>query len=583
MTGPVFALELQQASRRGRLLKLWHGYAAWLGLQLLVLYTGYSAEVELRRHARDGDSRSGTAGLTGRFVNSYLEVFVMQHFALLLLATPTFVAGAITDEKTRGTLQFLLCADVSSWEIIAGKLVGRLAQVAFLAAAGLPFICFVGGFGALDAVTLVGLAGVTAGPLFGLGAASILSSVWNKETRDAVLRVYSWLLAGVLAVISLHRFAAANPPGTAPPGSAADIGLRALAFWDRAARCLQPTYVLEPSWTNHDHDTMLERLALALLTWGGIGVFCAAMAVWRLRPAYLAQLEVGKRRRQAAGRTSRHGEIGDDAVAWKERALGGQLRLPFFGAVPAWLPSLVLFGLTALCFLTFGLSATCLALLVPFAAVLLVGVRASACVSRERDQQTWETLLLTPLETDALLRGKVRGIRQALYPYLISYAGAAVVVSLLGEYGIGMLALTLLGAGWVGMYLMGAVGVTWSARAKSSWRSLLGTLVTGLFLLPFMYVGAWIMILMVVVPLGAMAAQGGPPRTTDLLIACAMFLLVFGGCAFAAVYFLRAVAGAFLIDAESWIHKYERMWVYAPELLHPNYKARQLPKPREFP
>ena len=118
MIGPVLGLELQQASRRGRLVTLWHLYATWLALQLFFMFASYSAEIEVRSRIRTGGTAKRTALLTGEFITSYLEVFVAQHFALLLLATPTFVAGTITDEKTRGTLQFLLCAHVSSWEIV---------------------------------------------------------------------------------------------------------------------------------------------------------------------------------------------------------------------------------------------------------------------------------------------------------------------------------------------------------------------------------------------------------------------------------------------------------------------------------
>ena len=197
MIGPVLSLEFQQASRRGRLRTLCYWYSGWLVLQLLVMFTQYLGEREIHRSVPGFYWDSGPAAATGRFVNAYMDVFVTQHFILLLLATPTFVAGAITDEKARGTLQFLLCAEVSSWEIVVGRLLGRLAQVAMLALAGLPFICFIGGFGSLDALTLVGLAGVTAGPLFGLGAVGILSSVWSRETREAVVRVYVALVGGV--------------------------------------------------------------------------------------------------------------------------------------------------------------------------------------------------------------------------------------------------------------------------------------------------------------------------------------------------------------------------------------------------
>ena len=40
-------------------------------------------------------------------------------FALIVLLTPVFLAGAIGDEKSRGSLQFLLITDLNAWEILA--------------------------------------------------------------------------------------------------------------------------------------------------------------------------------------------------------------------------------------------------------------------------------------------------------------------------------------------------------------------------------------------------------------------------------------------------------------------------------
>ena len=79
-------------------------------------------------------------------VNDALRPFALgtnadHKLLLLLLATPAYTAGAIPDEKTRGTLQYLLAADLTAWEILAGKLLGRIAQVALLALAALPLIC----------------------------------------------------------------------------------------------------------------------------------------------------------------------------------------------------------------------------------------------------------------------------------------------------------------------------------------------------------------------------------------------------------------------------------------------------------
>ena len=41
---------------------------------------------------------------------------------------------------------------------------------------------------------------------------------------------------------------------------------------------------------------------------------------------------------------------------------------------------------------------------------MVVGIRCSGAISGERERLTWEALLLTPLETRYLVRGKLRGI-----------------------------------------------------------------------------------------------------------------------------------------------------------------------------
>src|SRR5437899_812382 len=188
MIGPVLAQELLFGSRRSRQHVFRRIYAGWLVLQLLLFYWIYLLQSNLLGAKMFGGAIDPQAA--GAFGSSFTAVLIGQQLALLLLATPAYTAGAITDEKTRGTLQYLLTADLTPWEIIVGKLLGRIAQVALLALAALPLICFIGVFGGLNLIALVVLFAVSVVPLFALGSASLLASVWSKQTRDAVLGVY---------------------------------------------------------------------------------------------------------------------------------------------------------------------------------------------------------------------------------------------------------------------------------------------------------------------------------------------------------------------------------------------------------
>src|SRR4051794_13126617 len=185
MLNAVLHHELLLGSRRNKAYWLRWALAAWLLVQWGFLYL--SARWRMAIFSRSDFGYNDFAD----FARLYAEVFVVQHFLLLLLATPALTAGAVTDEKTRGTLQYLLTTDLRPSQILVEKLLARTSQVFLLALTGLPVLCFLGVFGGLDVAML--LSGVVASALlvFALGSASLLASVLCRHTRDAVLAVYA--------------------------------------------------------------------------------------------------------------------------------------------------------------------------------------------------------------------------------------------------------------------------------------------------------------------------------------------------------------------------------------------------------
>lgn len=194
MVGPVLYLDMLLASRRGRSYIFRWIYAAWLVLQIMYLFFTYMTRNLFLRDVADPVATVG-----GWFV----EVFVIQQLIFLVLITPTFVAGAITDEKSRGTLQYLLTTDLTSWQIVVGKLIGRSAQVLLLLLTGLPPLCFLGALGGVSPLTLTAATVALIPPLLAVAGATLLASVWCRQTRDAVLAVY---LIGVIIYIAVRSF-----------------------------------------------------------------------------------------------------------------------------------------------------------------------------------------------------------------------------------------------------------------------------------------------------------------------------------------------------------------------------------------
>ncbi len=428
MIGPVLYQEMLLASRRTRQYVFRWLYAAWMTVQLAGLAFIYYFQALFLPEKTD---------VTVLICSVITPVFVAQQFILLILSTPVFVAGAVTDEKVRGTLQYLLTTDLTTWDVILGKWIARVIQVCVLFLTSLPMFCFVGVLGGLELTTLLGLGAVTLLTALAIGAASLLASVWSRQTRDAVLGLF---LVGT--VILIVNWLLGN-------------------WWLRPFfRSLNPFYAVEPAWAAGD--------------WAGVETMAGRLPVLRQIPSWFGIVMVLVLTLISSGTilwVSLPGGVGlDDLAATIVRGDFKQLAVYLDKMAPCddWFK---LQGLLAI-----------------FLASLVVGIRCSGAISGERERLTWEALLLTPLETRHLVRGKLRGIMGASYPYLRVYAVPAVLLSLLGGVRSFVWTIIALAVTLLAMYFIGAVGIWCSVRSKSSWRSLLGTLGFG-------YLGAFLMFL----------------------------------------------------------------------------------------
>jgi hypothetical protein len=110
---------------------------------------------------------------------------------------------------------------------------------------------------------------------------------------------------------------------------------------------------------------------------------------------------------------------------------------------------------------------------------LIVGIRCSGSITGERERQTWEAVLLTPLSAKQIVRDKLWGVLGACNWYLLAYAAPAVVLSALGGLGALFLTLLALAVTLLAMYFIGAVAISSSVRSRTSWGALLVTLLAG--------------------------------------------------------------------------------------------------------
>ncbi|HXG08237.1 MAG TPA: ABC transporter permease subunit [Gemmataceae bacterium] len=505
MVGPVLHHEMLLAGRRSRQYVFRWIYAAWLVIQLAV-----TAWLWLLVPPTPG------ATLLGDLSTWFVEMFVVQQLILMTLATPAFAAGAITEEKTSGTLQYLLTSDLTPWQIILGKLLARAFQIGILALTGLPLFCFFGVYAGVEPLTLLAVIGVTVPPLVALVAASLLASVWSTQTRNAALGLYIVVVLGLLFV------------------------------WGQEGvlRYLDPLYVLEPAWGARDladARALVGRLLGGLLAWGAVAAICLALATWRLRPAYRRQLENAGKRRRAHWWSAGRPPVGDEPISWKEQHVEGLAPAAFLRRLPRWLGVLTVFvaSTASSCLILWlyrtpgttlqtllhhaarldliGLSLQigpaeegfqAQGVVVMLLASLLVGIRCSGAVSGEREKQTWEALLLTPLTAKQLIRGKLWGIMGASYVFVLAYAVPALSLAMLGGLAALFWAAIWLAVTVLAMYCIGAVGIWCSVRCRTSWRSMLWTVATG-------YVGGFIIF----------CASAGPLAILALFVLLALMMI----------------------------------------------------------
>ena len=490
LPGPVFNVELTTTARRARYYALRVVYGGFL---LFLIYI--NDPFLYGRHGSEGPRELSPRELSSLGASLFSTFAFTQAIAVLML-TPAMVSGVIADERQRKTLHYLMASRLTSVEIVLGKLAARMLHVGVFLLLGLPIVVmlsFLGGVDPADVFLFFLLSGTTA---FFLGAVSILISAYARRPREAISTVYVleffWLFGPSLAGWIIPSF---GPTGVAIYGLVQPAN--ELIGWS------SPFYVLVGStWMGSRRSG-----GGAALWMGGLQLaFGALLTLWtvfRLRPLFRKAGEGGGRmRRFLKGKSFRlfpRPECGDDAMLWKEcyvsragtmtRFVGGAALLITLGLLvygtydfgkPAYL-ELREFG--------YGsgspngargdLNGWLRFVLTLMGGCLLVWCASSAAgaLTGEREEDTWISLIATPLTGFEILRAKILGVFWAVRWLALFWLGFALTGLFLGAvHPLGFAA--SLGATAVFLAFGCCLGMFYSASAKSSARSLVATIGT---------------------------------------------------------------------------------------------------------
>jgi ABC-type transport system involved in multi-copper enzyme maturation permease subunit len=188
--GPVFKFECLTASRR------WQHFAGrvvCIGL-LLAALTWVARDVASRSTGPVGLRELASAG-----EKFYLAITITQ-LSLLLLIAPAVAADSFCLDKARGSLLTLLTTDLSSREIVLGKLLARYLFIVAYVACGLPVLAICFSLGGISPEAAFGTFLVSLGVALVEGALALALSVWCSKTYEVLLVAYILTLLYLLLV-----------------------------------------------------------------------------------------------------------------------------------------------------------------------------------------------------------------------------------------------------------------------------------------------------------------------------------------------------------------------------------------------
>lgn len=377
-------------------------------------------------------NRSGPGDMAA-FADRFSSLFLHFQAAVVFVVTPLYFGSALTEEKERNRFDFLVVSDLTSREIVLGKLAAQLVHIGGLLIAGLPVLAITQVWGGVDLLRVViGYAAVLA-TLFSLGSFSLLCSALSQRSPTAVTCAYGFSLLISAACLCQPLWYLSSPFAFL-----AHVDSR-LAEYDVASR--------DPLDAADATKAMLVELRNDVGAYTGfhglLGIASLALAAAQVRRGSTrTQQELLLARIASAGEilpsnpaatplalppfdVAAHGwlpRIGHDPIAWKERFLGREGNTSFVLDMLWFYFYLIVAGIavTGLFMLDSAMqdvvrSALGTALRCLFTGMLIVlivglGMRACTVISDERERRTLETLISLPPSLYAILTSKLKGV-----------------------------------------------------------------------------------------------------------------------------------------------------------------------------
>ena len=187
LVGPILDKEMRVSSRR---LRNYVVRAAYLALLTLFVTLAW---LDAAPHNPSGALRTVEMARAGQGITIlivWFQFLACQVVAIVMLST------AISDEIFHRTLGVLMTTPINSFQIVIGKLAGRLLQVVLLMGLSLPLLAIVRVFGGIAWVFLVGAWVLTLTTTLFVGSVSLLFSIFCRRAYVVI----TWTVLGLGAL-----------------------------------------------------------------------------------------------------------------------------------------------------------------------------------------------------------------------------------------------------------------------------------------------------------------------------------------------------------------------------------------------
>jgi ABC-type transport system involved in multi-copper enzyme maturation permease subunit len=542
LCGPVLFYDLVRLARRNRYFLI---RVLYIGTIILLLLWQYNDTFISQRmpwgwpggRMRFAGSGSASAAEGAVFAEQFFNKFMVFQFALVMLLTPVYTAGAIAEEKDRRTLEFLLSTDLANREIILSKFLSRFANLAIIVITGIPVLSAIQFLGGVDPDLLLASFVALVLTMASLASLSIFYSVYSRKPRDAILLTYfvvaAYVSLGILGQIAISSPAVATTAffgsgltcqdvvdgynsGNLPVvlyklQQAVNVPVRAMVFAPGGMRVIKFVAPTAAATLASVVPAFLRNFAIfhGLLILVTIG-----WAISRVRLVALGQTSRESRRRLRVKRIRQRPAIGRLPMIWKELFVEPGFRLTRMGRIVVWL--LVVLSFIPAIWIVWNCLETILVYgstkwwgttrlsvwaqigneLNPWlriagtavATLLLIGVavRASTCIGGERDRETLDALLATPLQSNDILLAKWLGSLLSVrwgWLWLMAIWGVGLAT---GAIHPAMVVLSML-AWLVYASFLSGLGIWYSTACRTTLRATMKTL----SLTAFFFMGPW--------------------------------------------------------------------------------------------